>query len=75
MTRAQLVGFVPWRSGLLLVVGYSTLRIARYTLRYVDLPAQLDLGLGLTIAGAVLVMGSIVAERVVDARSEEGLTD
>ncbi len=75
MSRTQLIGFVLWRSGLLLVVGYSTLRIARLALRYVDLPAQVDLGLGLTLGGAVLVLGSLVAERVVDARAEEGLTD
>ena len=75
MTRTQLVGFVFWRCGLMLVAGYSTLRIARLALRYVDLPAQLDLGLALTIAGAVLVLGSLVAERIVDARAEEGLTD
>ncbi len=75
MSRTQLVGFVFWRSGLLLVAGYTTLRIARLALEYVDLPAQIDLGLGLAIAGAVLVLGSLVAERVVDARNEEGLTD
>ncbi len=75
MSRTQLLGFVLWRSGLLLVAGYSTLRIARFALQYMDLPAQINLGLGLTIGGAVLVMGSLVAERVVDARAEEGLAD
>lgn len=75
MTRLQLIGFVFWRSGLMLVAGYSTLRIARLALRYVDLPAQVEWGLGLAISGAVLVLGSLVAERVVDARAEKGLTD
>ena len=75
MNRTQLIGFLLWRSGLMLVTGYSALRIARFALQNVDLPDQVDLGLGLTIGGAVLVLGSLVAERVVDARGEEGLTD
>jgi len=75
VTRTQLVGFLFWRCGLLLVAGYTTLRIARLALQHVDLPPQLDVGLGLTIAGAALVLGSLVAERVVDARAEEGLAD
>ncbi len=75
MSRIQLVGFVLWRCGLMLVSGYSTLRIARWALRQVDLPAQVDWGLGLAIAGAILVLGSLVAERVVDTRAERGLTD
>ncbi len=75
MTRLQLVGFVLWRCGLMLVAGYSTLRVARWALRYVDLPAQVDWGLGLAIAGAVLVLGSLLAERVADTRAERGLTD
>ena len=67
----QLVGFLCWRSGLLLVASYGTFRIARLVLRHVDIPGQLQVGLSLTLAGMTLVLASLVQERLVDLRGEE----
>ena len=36
-----------------------------------EIPTQLMVGFGLAIAGSVLVLGSLAAERVVDLRAEE----
>ncbi len=73
-TTTQIVGFLLWRAGLLLIVSYSLFRIARFALTYVDLPTQVEVGFGLALAGAALVLGSLIAERVEDARAE-GVAD
>jgi hypothetical protein len=67
-----MVGFLCWRAGLLLVSGYGFFRVARLVVTYVDLPTQLEVGLALTLAGAAMVMASLIAERVQDARVERG---
>ncbi len=66
----QLVGLLLWRGGLALVAGYSFFRGARLLLTYVELPTQVEVGLSLALAGAALVLGSLVAERIQDAREE-----
>ena len=71
LTPVQMVGFLLWRSGLILVASYSVYRVARIALAHADLPLQLEVGFGLTATGAVFVMGSLIAERIVDARSED----
>lgn len=73
MTPVQVVGFVCWRSGLLLVASYTFYRVARLVLTYAELPAQLEVGAGLALAGASMVLASLVAERAQDARSEREL--
>ena len=70
MHRSQLFGLVLWRTGLLIVAGYSVWRVARQVLRFVDLPAQLETGLGFIVTGAVFVVVSLVAERVMDRKHE-----
>ena len=71
LSPTQMVGLMLWRGGLLLVASYALWRGARLALTYADLPTQLEVGLGLAVAGAALVLGSLVAERVQDARREE----
>ena len=73
-TPTQLVGLLLWRTGLMIVAGYSMFRMARLVMRYVDLPTQLEFGLGLALGGAALVLVSLVWERVQDARAEGDLT-
>ncbi len=75
MSPTQLVGFFLWRAGLLLVAGYSAFRAARLALRFIDLPSELEVGLGLVLAGAFLVLLSLVLERIVDAREERRLAE
>ena len=70
---SQLVGLVLWRAGVLLLGSYSFFRVARLALRYIDLPLQIEIGLGLALTGAALVLASFVTERVRDARAEREL--
>jgi hypothetical protein len=71
LSPIQLVGLLCWRGGLMLIASYGLFRTSRFLLTYVDLPVQLEVGFGLALAGAILVMGSLIAERRVDARGEE----
>lgn len=63
MKKTHVVGLLLWRSGLLLAGSYTAVRAARWVLRFVDLPVQIEVGLGLVLAGAVLVLASLL-ERV-----------
>ena len=72
LTPVQLIALFLWRGGLMLVVSYSFFRAARFVLTYVDLPLRLEIGLGLTLAGAAMVLLSLILERVQDARAERG---
>ena len=48
---------------------------ARFLLRFVDLPLQLEIGFGLGCAGAALVTTSFILERVHDLRAEGDLLE
>ncbi|MAB80094.1 MAG: hypothetical protein CMJ89_12150 [Planctomycetes bacterium] len=74
LARTQLVGFVLWRSGLVLVAGYSFFRIARWVVSFVELPTQLEIGGALLLAGVGFFLASLIAERIQDARSEGDLS-
>lgn len=58
----------------MLVASYSFFRTARLVLEHLDLPTQLEVGFGLALSGAAMVMLSLVVERMRDAR-EENLTE
>jgi len=75
MRPVHLIGLFLWRGGLLLVGAVVLLESARWVLRFVELPPQIEVGGGLVLTGLVLVLVSLVAERVVDARSEGDLTE
>lgn len=75
LTPVQLVGFLCWRSGLILVASYGSFRVARLVLRSVEIPEQLKVGLSLTLAGSALVLASLIQERAHDARLERGLSE
>lgn len=70
---AQLVGLFLWRFGLMLASITALYRMARFLLQFVELPIQLEIGVGLLLTGFVLVLASLVMERVVDARREGDL--
>lgn len=70
LTPIQLTGLLCWRSGLLLVTSYSLFRIARLVLTHAELPTQLQVAASLALAGAAMVLLSLVVERVHDARQE-----
>lgn len=75
VTATQLIGLLLWRSGILLVASYSLFRLARWVLRFVDLPLQLEVGFGLALAGGALVFASLVIERLRDAKAEGELSE
>lgn len=70
----QLVGLLLWRFGLILASITALYRMARFLLQFIELPIQLEIGVGLLLTGFTLVLASLVMERVVDARSEGDLS-
>ncbi len=75
MTRIQVVGLLLWRGGLLIVIGAVLFEMARLLLRFVALPLQLEIGFGLCAAGVVLVLLSLILERIQDLRTEGNLRE
>ena len=74
MRKSQALGVMLWRGGLMLAAGYALYEGAWWLLRFLDIPDQLQVGTGLVIAGSVLVLASLLVERVVDARVEGDLS-
>jgi hypothetical protein len=75
MRPIHVVGLLLWRGGMLLVAGTVLFEAARFVLRFFRPPLQIEIGAGLLVAGAALVILSLVLERVRDARSEKGLRE
>ncbi len=72
---SQLAGLLLWRFGLLLAGSVGLYRTSKFLLQFIDLPLQVEIGLGLIFSGAVLFMVSLVMERIEDARREGDLTE
>jgi len=66
MKSAHVIGLILWRGGLLLVGVVLLYELTSWVLQFVDLPVQLGVGLGLMATGVVLVLISVIAERVRD---------
>jgi hypothetical protein len=75
MRSVHWIGLILWRGGLLLALAAVLLETARWVLRFVNVPATLELGLGLLLAGFLCVLLSVLAERIRDARSEGDLRE
>ena len=75
MRPLQATGLVLWRGGVLFVTGWIGFQVARRFLRLVELPFQLEIAGALMLAGAALVMLSLILERVQDARVEGDLKE
>lgn len=75
MRSTQLIGLFLWRGGLLLAGAVAAFEAIRIVLRLFDVPVEIRAGLGLMIAGFLFLLGSLIAERVRDARLEEGLRE
>ena len=50
-------------------------RTARFLLNFIELPTQLEIGIGLVITGFVFVIASLVMERIVDMKTEGNLSE
>lgn len=77
MGRIQVVAFILWRGGLLLAGGSALYFGVRYGLRYlrffgISIPVAAEVGLAIGIAGFLLVMISLILERIQDAKLERG---
>ena len=71
---AQLAGLLLWRFGLALAGATALYRTTKLLLQFIDLPMQLEVGVGFLFCGAVLFMVSMIMERVVDMRAEGDLS-
>ena len=69
----QLSGLLLWRFGLFLAAATALYRTSKFLLQFVDLPTQIEIGIGLAFSGAVLFLASLIIERVHDARAEGDL--
>ena len=70
-----MVGALLWRGGAILAAVAALFESVRWILRLVDVPAEMRIGLGLLIAGLVLVLVSLIVERVQDLRMENELRE
>ncbi|MBN1866228.1 hypothetical protein JW916_02940 [Candidatus Sumerlaeota bacterium] len=75
MRPVHVVGLFLWRGGILLVAGWVFVTIARAAIRFLRVPAQVEIGLGLLVAGGALVLVSLVLERIRDYRLEKDLRE
>ena len=75
MNKTQVAGALLWRGGLLLAAAAALFESARWILRVVDIPPQLEIGFGLLLSGFVLVMVSLIVERIKDSRLESDLRE
>ena len=73
MRKAQVLGLVFWRGGLLLAGAAGLFYGAQELLRYVDLPGVLQVAGALALSGLGLVLISIVLENQEDAREGKEL--
>ena len=60
----QLAGLLLWRFGLMLASITALYRMARFLLQFIELPIQLEIGVGLLLTGFVLVLASLVMEAI-----------
>ena len=75
MRPIHLIGLILWRGGLLLAAVTAAIESMRLLLLFVDLPAELELGVAFVLAGLALVLVSLVLERLRDYRSEGPLRE
>jgi len=68
ISKLQWAGLTLWRSGILLVGAYFAYWAIRGALRIAD--AQLELAVAIFAAGLLMVFGSLVMERIEDARND-----
>ncbi len=71
MRAIQLIGLLLWRGGQLLAAGAALFYGCRFILRFWKLPVEVEAALGLFGAGLLLVVLSLILERVVDLRLEK----
>ena len=71
MRTIQLIGFILWRGGLLIIGAAALILTMRWIMRFWAMPLQIGIGLGLLLSGAALVILSLVLERIHDIRAKK----
>ena len=71
MRTTQLIGLILWRGGLLIIGAAALIETMRWILRFWTMPLQIEIGLGLLLSGAALVILSLVLERIHDIQAEK----
>lgn len=66
----QLAGLLLWRFGLLIAGATGVYRTAKFLLQFIDLPMQLEVGIGLVFSGAVFFMASVLMEQLSDEQGK-----
>lgn len=72
------MGFYLWRGGLLFSAAYLSVEGLERAWRFllmIGVPAQVAAGVGFVLVGLILLFGSLIVERMIDARAEKGLKD
>jgi hypothetical protein len=72
-SAGQLAGLILWRAGLLLIAGWSLYESLKRLFALVDFPAQVEVGMGLCMAGATFVIASYILEQLKDYQVEGDL--
>ena len=75
-STGTLVGLILWRGGVYFTSGYLAYVGSRWILTLlleVGIPAQVLMSAALIAGGVLLILISVVVERVVDARAEASL--
>ena len=75
MKKTQMVGALLWRGGIVFAAVAGTVESARWILRLVNVPDEVELGLGLLVSGFVLLLASLLFERIQDYRTETSLSE
>ena len=73
MKAHHLIALLLWRGGLLLAGGTAAVLSVRFVLLFIDISDQILAGLSCLVGGFVLLLASVVAERLVEARAEREL--
>lgn len=72
------LGFYLWRGGLLFSAAWLAWKAFQQGWRIfvaLGVPVQITLGVFLFVLGALLLLSSLIVERIFDARAERGLKD
>jgi hypothetical protein len=70
MNKTQAVGVILWRGGALLAVAWGFFETGRLIVRLWDVPTQVEIALGLIISGFLMVVATLIVERVREYRAE-----
>ena len=76
MKKLQIIGLLLWRGGLLCAIGYGFFRVANFALNMlrmwgIRIPFLLKTGCAFVIAGFLLLLLSLILERLRDAAKEK----